>query len=139
MMFLIDECVPHPSDIVTFLESQGHKAFTAPAGTLDTEVHIVAQREEAIILTLDLGFLKSTVKTPGRKPVVIFQLRDSRKNIKNAKPYVIEALRVLQLDQPEEIHVITSKHGSMTVMSYMMRPQMLNMAYGSSPSFDYLG
>lgn len=131
MTFLIDECVPHPSDVVTYLEGQGHTAFTAPAGTLDTEVHIVAQRMDAIVLTLDQGFLKSTVKTPGRKPVVIFQTRDQRKNIKNAKPYVIEALRVLKIDQPEEIHVITSKRGTLSVMSYMMRYDAIHPAYGN--------
>lgn len=121
MLFLIDECIPNKNIVTTFLETQGHNAVVITPGTLDVDVHVEAQNMDAAIMTLDKGFMDSTVKTPGRKPVFIFKLTGAKQNqnIKNARPFVAEALR--RIDQYESIHVISSRKGALHTSTYEMK------------------
>ena len=101
MKFKIDENLP--ADVADLLWARGHDADTVGqedlAGADDTEIYAICQREERIIITLDLDFADIRQYPPEQGAgIVVLRLERQRKE------HVLKFLpRLLQLLETESL------------------------------------
>ena len=105
MKFKVDENLP--VEVAELLRQAGHDAATVLeqhlSGSADSDVALVCQREERILVTLDLDFADIRAYPPVQFPgIVVLRLKQQD------KPHVLEILsRLMRVfpDEPLERHL----------------------------------